>query len=78
MYNHIITKNEEGQALNMINLSKRYTAAQIIKAIAEYDSVSFDIFDTLVKRAFAAPEDVFLRVAKDYCVNYGTGRGGGI
>ena len=59
----------------MINFSRSYTAEQIIKAIADYDSVSFDVFDTLVKRAFAVPRDVFLRTAKDYCVIYGIGGG---
>ena len=52
----------------MINFSRHYTAEQIIKAVAGYDSVSFDVFDTLVKRCVAVPSDVFARAAKDYCV----------
>ncbi len=60
----------------MINFSKSYTADQIINAVSEYDSVSFDIFDTLIKRSVAVPCDVFLRTAKDYCVKYLTGGGG--
>ena len=59
----------------MINFSRHYTAEQIIKATADYDSVSFDVFDTLVKRCVAVPSDVFVRTAKDYCVNYGMGGG---
>ena len=60
----------------MINFSRHYTSEQIIKAIADYDSVSFDVFDSLVKRSVAVPSDVFARTAQDYCVNYGMGGGG--
>ncbi|MBQ3654401.1 MAG: hypothetical protein II954_08295 [Synergistaceae bacterium] len=59
----------------MINFSKSYSSEQIIKAVSEYDSVSFDIFDTLIKRSVAVSSDVFLRAAKDYCVKYLTGGG---
>ena len=42
------------------------TSEGVIKALAKYDTVSFDIFDTLVKRCFASPRDVFARTAKDF------------
>ena len=50
----------------MINLNRHYTASEVIRAIEKYDSVSFDIFDTLIRRNFALPRDVFFRTAKDF------------
>ena len=48
-----------------------YTAGRLTNILAEYDTVSFDIFDTLVKRCFAHPHDVFLRTAKDFAEESG-------
>lgn len=50
----------------MISFSRSYTSSKIIKSISSFKSVSFDIFDTLVKRSFASPNDVFFRVSRDY------------
>jgi len=49
----------------MIELRPSYTSRGILRAIERYDTVSFDIFDTLVKRAFASPRDLFARAARD-------------
>ena len=54
----------------MIIRGKTYTAEKIIKGIGDCHYVSFDIFDTLIKRCFAKPNDVFVRVAKDYNRKY--------
>ena len=45
---------------------RSYIADDIIKKLSRYETVSFDIFDTLIKRCFASPRDVFLRTAKDF------------
>ena len=37
----------------------RYTANELIKRIAKYKVISFDVFDTLIKRSVAEPHDVF-------------------
>ncbi|MBR0149740.1 MAG: hypothetical protein IJP89_00085 [Synergistaceae bacterium] len=50
----------------MINFRRSYSADEIIRALARYDTVSFDIFDTLIKRCVARPRDVFHRVARDF------------
>lgn len=39
-----------------------YTFDSLVRVIASYEYVSFDIFDTLIKRA--SPHDVFLIAAK--------------
>lgn len=44
----------------MISLNSAYKAHEIINAIKKYQYVSFDVFDTLVKRSVATPKDVFL------------------
>ena len=51
----------------MIIFDRNYKADKIIKYInsSGCGSVSFDIFDTLIKRVFAHPNDVFIRVARD-------------
>lgn len=50
----------------MINFKRSYSADEIIRAFKKYDTVSFDIFDTLIKRCVAQPRDVFHRVARDF------------
>ncbi|MBR0257319.1 MAG: hypothetical protein IJQ58_06235 [Synergistaceae bacterium] len=50
----------------MINFRRSYSADEIIRALTRYDTVSFDIFDTLIKRCVARPRDVFHRVARDF------------
>ena len=50
----------------MIILSGKYRATQIIRKLEKYQCVSFDIFDTLVKRCAVSPEDIFLSVAHEY------------
>ena len=49
----------------MYSFNANYTAQQIISRIRNYESISFDLFDTLVKRTVASPSDLFVRVAKD-------------
>ena len=41
-----------------------YTFDSLVRVVASYEYVSFDIFDTLIKRAVASPHDVFLIAAK--------------
>ena len=50
----------------MIIRGKTYTVEEIIRGVGDCHYVSFDIFDTLVKRCVAKPSDVFARVIKDY------------
>lgn len=45
---------------------RSYTAGSVIKSLAKYDTVSFDVFDTLIKRCVASPRDVFARTARDF------------
>ena len=54
----------------MILRGKTYTVEAIIKGIGDCQYVSFDIFDTLVRRCVAKPSDVFLRVAECYNQKY--------
>jgi len=50
----------------MIVWGHTYSSEKIIRAIGECRYVSFDIFDTLIKRSVAKPSDVFLTVARRY------------
>ncbi len=54
----------------MIIRGKDYTAEEIIEGIGDCHYVSFDIFDTLVKRCVATPSDIFCLVARDYARKY--------
>ena len=47
-----------------INSHPVYSAEDIINKIKPYKYVSFDIFDTLIKRSVAKPKDVLLLVAR--------------
>lgn len=51
----------------MIVWGHTYSSEEIIRAIGERRYVSFDIFDTLIKRSVSKPSDVFLTVAHNYC-----------
>lgn len=51
---------------NAINSYPSYTAEMIIGRIRGYKVVSFDIFDTLIKRNVASPEEVIYYAAKKY------------
>ena len=42
----------------------------IINRIKDYDVISFDIFDTLIKRDFDNPDQLFIYVAKEYNKRY--------
>ena len=42
-----------------LNFLREKDAPRIINKVKGYDYVSFDIFDTLLKRDVAAPTDVF-------------------
>ena len=55
----------------MILTGKTYSASDILKGIGQCQYVSFDIFDTLVKRCVASPSDVFVRTAEEYNELYG-------
>ena len=50
----------------MIIWRHTYSSEEIIRAIGDCRYVSFDIFDTLIKRTAANPSDVFLAVARRY------------
>lgn len=50
----------------MILNGRTYTAEDVLTGIGNCQYVSFDIFDTLVKRCVADPSDVFVRVAEEY------------
>lgn len=49
---------------SIISKYPSYTAEGIISRIRNFDYVSFDIFDTLVKRAVSEPDDIFRIMAK--------------
>lgn len=49
-----------------LNTKSSIDSASIIKQIEEYDVVSFDIFDTLLKRNVNKPTDVFRYMEKKY------------
>ena len=49
-----------------LNTKHSIDSAGIIKQIEEYDVVSFDIFDTLLKRNVKTPTDVFKYMEKKY------------
>lgn len=53
----------------MILHEKSFSAENVIKGIGKCQCVSFDIFDTLIKRCVANPTDVFARVVSDYNKN---------
>ena len=48
----------KAKAKNIINTYPKFNRQKIIKEITKADIVSFDIFDTLVKRDVARPHDV--------------------
>ena len=41
---------------------------KLVDILAEYDTISFDIFDTMIFRAFDDPTDVFLHLETKYNV----------
>lgn len=58
----IQTNEERGEIKVNISesyLSKRETPEQLCQTLSQYDVISFDIFDTLIFRPFALPEDLF-------------------
>lgn len=48
-----------------------YDAKELEKKLAPFACVSFDIFDTLVKRSVPSPRDVFAVAARKYCEKHG-------
>lgn len=52
------------KVINIINTYPKFNRQEIIKEITKADIVSFDIFDTLVKRDVARPHDVLEIAAK--------------
>lgn len=54
------------QLKTKLNTKSSIDFAGIIKQIEEYDVVSFDIFDTLLKRNVKKPTDVFRYIEKKY------------
>ncbi len=55
----------KGFAKEILKKHPTYKAKDIIRKIAKYDIVSFDIFDTLVNRDVSSPQEVFALVARD-------------
>lgn len=41
------------------SLSQRETPSELAEKLAEYDVISFDVFDTLILRPFSEPADLF-------------------
>ena len=56
---------------HIVNSYPRLTANQIIKKISDFDVVSFDIFDTLLKRDVAVETDVFEYIGRMYFNRFG-------
>lgn len=54
------------QIKTKLNTKHSIDTAGIIRQIEDYDVVSFDIFDTLLKRSVKKPTDVFLYMEKKY------------
>ena len=54
------------QIKKKFNTKNSIDVAGIIKQIDNYDVVSFDIFDTLLKRNVEEPTDIFKYVEKKY------------
>ena len=46
------------------SLSLRESPAQLAARLAEYDVISFDVFDTLIFRPFSRPDDLFYFIAR--------------
>ena len=51
-------------------LKNEYNIDKIIKQINKYSYVSFDIFDTLIKRNVPKPSDIFKLIELEYNNNY--------
>ena len=49
-----------------LNTGKSINTEKIISQIEDYDVVSFDIFDTLLKRNVKRPTDVFYYIEKKW------------
>lgn len=49
---------------NAVRKYPKYSSSEIIDKIKKYEYVSFDVFDTLVKRYYLEPTDLFLSVAE--------------
>jgi len=49
-----------------INRFTTYTAEQIIERIKDYQYISFDVFETLIRRRLEYPQDLFEIVALEY------------
>ena len=54
------------QVKTKLNTKRSIDVAGIIKQIEKYDVVSFDIFDTLLKRNVKKPTDIFRYMEKKY------------
>lgn len=54
------------QTRDKLNSARSINVASIIKQIDKYDIVSFDIFDTLLKRNVNSPTDVFKYIEKKH------------
>lgn len=53
------------QVKTKLNTKRSIDVAGIIKQIEKYDVVSFDIFDTLLKRNVKKPTDIFRYMEKN-------------
>lgn len=53
-------------AKTVMNHITQYDEGKIIRAVARYEFVSFDIFDTCIKRSVPAPQDVYKVVCKKF------------
>lgn len=53
-----------GMIMKKINRHPAYTAKDVISRVESYEYISFDVFDTLIKRAVCQPTDVFLIAAR--------------
>lgn len=47
-------------------MTKAFNINRLLKAIINYEYISFDVFDTLIKRNCANPKDIFLIVQNEY------------
>ena len=56
----------------LVNSYPRLTSGQIIRKVSKFDVVSFDVFDTLLKRDVTVDTDIFEYIGRMYFNRFGT------
>ena len=56
---------------NIVNKYPDYSEEEIIRMIGQHSVVSFDVFDTLLKRNVFKPNDIIKYAVQNYCTQHG-------